>query len=169
MRILMIGFIAFFTWSTFSTWFYVCKIKNLCNEPAPVQVDVVSFKPEAIISAPELVIMPPLITVNFTFDKSDFNPDMGTDNYFVKSNAYLEQNSSAILSITGFTDATGSGDYNEALGLRRAQTMKGYFEKKGILAGKIVIASNGERNPVDVNTTVSGRAKNRRADITINN
>lgn len=168
MRILLIGFIAFFAWSTFSTWYYVCKIKNLCNEPEPVQVDVVSFKPEVINSIPEQAIMPAMMTVNFTFDRSDFNPDSGMDNYFVKSNAYLEQNSSAILSITGFTDATGSTDYNKALGLRRAQILKGYFERKGILAGKIVIDSKGEENPVDVNTTTSGRAKNRRAVITIN-
>ncbi|OFX26540.1 MAG: hypothetical protein A2041_13245 [Bacteroidetes bacterium GWA2_31_9b] len=38
MRILIIGFITFFAWSTLSTYTYVCKIKGLCDESVSMQI-----------------------------------------------------------------------------------------------------------------------------------
>jgi OOP family OmpA-OmpF porin len=103
----------------------------------------------------------------FAFDKSDFISNTETDKYFDESNAYLDQNSKAMLSITGYTDAIGTEIYNQALGYRRAQSMQHYFERKGILSNKIIIESRGEKDPADDNNTSAGRANNRRTVITI--
>jgi OOP family OmpA-OmpF porin len=103
----------------------------------------------------------------FAFDKSDFNSNAESDKYIDKSNTYLDQNSQAMLSITGYTDAIGTDIYNQALGYRRAQSMQHYFESKGILANKIIIESKGEKEPADDNNTATGRANNRRTVITI--
>lgn len=79
----------------------------------------------------------------------------------------MDQNLQSRLSITGYTDALGSDEYNLALGYRRAQSLQNYFERKGIPANKIIIDSKGEKQPADDNNTKEGRAKNRRSEITL--
>jgi outer membrane protein OmpA-like peptidoglycan-associated protein len=174
MKILIIGFLAFAGWSVLSTYVYVCKIKGLCDVPVTMQMGTINSKdivkvdtiPKPLVKGQ--VIIPKNLIINFAFDKSEFNSNEETDKYFTESNAYLDQNLQARLSITGHTDATGSDKYNQALGYRRAQRMQQYFESKGILANKIIIESRGEKEPVDDNNTKTGRAKNRRTVITIN-
>jgi OOP family OmpA-OmpF porin len=83
--------------------------------------------------------------------------------------AYLHQNVKAGISITGYTDAVGSDDYNQALGYRRAQSAQSYFISKGMPAEKIVIGSKGEKEPAADNSTLAGRANNRRTSISVKN
>jgi outer membrane protein OmpA-like peptidoglycan-associated protein len=173
MKILVIGFLAFFSWSALSTYIYVCKIKGLCNEPITMQIDTVRQNDVIVgdtLNKPIMrkqAIIPKDLIIKFAFDKSEFKADTETDNYFNESSAYLDQNIQARLSITGYTDAIGSDEYNQALGYRRAQSMQHYFETKGMHSGKIIIESKGEREPADDNNTAAGRANNRRATITI--
>ena len=174
MRILLIGFLAFFCWSSLSTYIYVCKIRGLCSEPETVQKAAIDKKdlvvadavPKPIIR--EVALIPESLVIHFAFDKSEFKSDAETDRYFKESTAFLDQNLQARLSITGHTDAIGSDKYNQALGYRRAQSTLRYFESKGMPAGKIVIESKGEKESADDNNTKAGRANNRRTVITIN-
>ena len=173
MKILLIGFLVLSGWSALSTYIYVCKIKGLCNEPKTTEIGVVTKKDVIVVdtfpkpSVIEKVAIPENMVIYFAFDKSEFNSDVQTDNYYFKSKAYMDQNSQARLSITGHTDAIGSDKYNQALGYRRAQSMQHYFESKGMPADKIIIESKGEKEPADNNNTTSGRANNRRTAITI--
>jgi len=175
MKILIIGFLAFFGWSALSTHLYVCKIKGLCNEPVTIQTemtnnkDVIAGVTSGKPSGHEQEALPGKLSIYFAFDKSEFNSDSVTDKYFDKSNTYLDQNPQARLSITGYTDAIGSNEYNQALGYRRAQRLQNYFESKGIPANKVIIESKGEKEPVGDNNSSAGRASNRRAVITIKN
>jgi outer membrane protein OmpA-like peptidoglycan-associated protein len=175
MKILLIGLLAFSSWSVLSAYIYVCKIKGLCNETNTIQIDTVSHikliaegtaqkSPEA-----EQTMIPDNLVIYFAFDKSEFSSDPKADIYFEKSNKYLDQNPQIRLSITGYADATGSGEYNQALGYRRAQRMKQYFESKGMPESKIKIQSRGEQDPADDNNTTAGRANNRRTIIAITN
>jgi len=173
MRILIIGFLAFLSWSALSTYIYVCKIEGLCNKPEIVQIE--SVNPADAIAGDTLdrplvreqVMIPETLIIYFAFDKSEFNPDAAADNYFNESNMFLDQNSQAMLSITGHTDAIGSDEYNQALGYRRAQSMQHYFESKGMPANRITLESKGEKEPADDNNTTAGRANNRRSVITV--
>lgn len=173
MKILIIGFLAFFGWSALSTHLYVCKIKGLCDEPMTMQTqvtdnkDIIAGNTSGKPLAPEQAASPGELSIYFAFDKSEFNSDSVTDKYFDKSNTYLDQNSQARLSITGYTDAIGSNEYNQALGYRRAQRLQNYFESKGIPANKVIIESKGEKEPAEDNNTSAGRANNRRTEITI--
>ncbi len=173
MKILIVGFLAFFGWSTFSTYTYVCKIKGLCNEPVITKVDAVNTKNNTVADTSlkpvinKQVVYPETLTIYFAFDKSEFNSDAESDKYFNVSNAFLDQSSQARLSITGYTDAIGTEAYNQALGYRRAQRLQQYFESKGMPANRIMIESKGEKGPADVNSTTAGRANNRRTEITI--
>lgn len=173
MKILLIGLIAFSSWSVLSAYIYVCKIKGLCYETNTIQTDTVSHlemiaegnaqKPSEV----KKTVIPDNLIVYFAFDKSEFSSDLNADNYFEKSNVYLDQNPQFMLNITGYADAIGSDEYNQALGNRRAERMKQYFKSKGIPENKIKIESRGEKDPADDNSTTSGRANNRRTIIAI--
>jgi outer membrane protein OmpA-like peptidoglycan-associated protein len=175
MKILLIGFLALFGWSAVATHLFVCKIKGLCNDVKTIEISplkLVANVPgdtlsNSLIKKQEVV--PGKLLIYFEFDKSEFKSDSLTDRYFVDSDNYLDKNSQASLMITGYTDAVGSDEYNQALGNRRAQTMQHYFEKMGMPANKIVMESKGENEPADDNSTTSGRARNRRTVITIKN
>jgi outer membrane protein OmpA-like peptidoglycan-associated protein len=173
MKILLIGIFIFFGWSSFSTYFYVCRIRGLCNEPVPGQFSSDNKNedvPADTLSNPmdqEQAAMPENLTIYFAFDNSEFKSDAETNRYFAESETYLGQNSEAVLRITGHTDAIGSDEYNLALGHRRAQTVQHYFERKGLSTNRIIIESKGEKAPVEDNNSTRGRANNRRAEITI--
>lgn len=173
MKILIIGFLALFGWSALSTHFYVCKIKGFCGEPVTTINNAVRPEmaiPHDSLSKPlvvEQVTVPENMSVYFAFDKSDFNSGAISDKYLNLSNKYLDQNRQAKLSITGHTDATGSDEYNQALGLRRARSVESYFERMGIPANRIAVESRGKKEPADNNNTTEGRANNRRTVITI--
>lgn len=66
------------------------------------------------------------------------------------------------------TDGTGSNATNDAMGLRRAESVKSYLvDRHGIDASRITVESKGSREPVADNGTSAGRAQNRRAVIII--
>lgn len=67
--------------------------------------------------------------------------------------------------IEGHTDAIGNEDYNQRLGLRRAQTVQQYFVDGGISARRISAKSYGESRPIATNDTDEGRALNRRVEL----
>jgi outer membrane protein OmpA-like peptidoglycan-associated protein len=173
MKILLFGFLTLFGWSVLSTYIYVCKIKGLCTELITAQtnkvnhIDITAGAEKSKYSASEPTEFPNDLIVYFEFDKFELDTDVGTDNYFEESNKYLSQNLQAMISITGYTDAVGSDEYNQALGYRRAQSMQQYLESKGMPANKISIKSNGENAPVDDNTSKIGMATNRRTAVTI--
>lgn len=176
MRILIMGFIVFVGWSVFSTYIYVCKIKGLCMQPQTTLVEEVS--PTTLVADPqveekttskveETIAIPNELVIYFAFDKSDFISSDEARIYFDKSNAYIQQYEQAKLNITGHTDAVGTIEYNQTLGLKRAKALQKYFEKLGIPASKIKIESKGEKEPAAENTSDLGRAKNRRTVVTI--
>lgn len=172
MKILLIGVLAFFSWSVLSNYIYVCKIKELCNETVTMQNNELNPKSMDAQALQDTRVakrqtIPESLVVYFAFDKSDIHVNDITAEYLDELNAYLNQATRAGMKITGHTDAAGSDDYNQALGFRRAQSVQHYFETKGIPADKMRISSKGELEPSENNSTKDGRAKNRRAVITI--
>ncbi len=175
MRILLIGFIAFFLWSAFSTYIYVCKIKGLCYETSYTQNDTLNHKVDGLkdsiiepIDQKQLMIPDSFITY-FAFDKSEFKTDTKSEQYVDETNTYMNQNSQCYVNIIGHTDAIGSINYNQSLGYRRAQRMREYFQGLGVPGTRIQINSMGETEPADKNNTQIGRANNRRTVITFKN
>jgi len=72
------------------------------------------------------------------------------------------------LTIDGHADADGTVKYNEALGIRRAVSLKNYLAKQGVPVDRmtIVLRTFGECMPAESNATAEGRAHNRRAELT---
>ena len=82
---------------------------------------------------------------------------------------YTDKVDGASISVTGYTDNTGSTTTNTRLGQERADFTKNYLVKNGIMANKINSSSKGPDSPIADNATVEGRAKNRRVVVTIIN
>jgi OOP family OmpA-OmpF porin len=168
MKILIIGFLAFSGWSATSTYYYVCKIRGLCNEPVTLQVgkEVSSNDSLGKTSIWEQSEFPKDLNIYFAFDKSEFNSNAETEKYFNDSKTFLDRYSQTSLNITGYADSIGTEEYNQALGYRRAQSISTYLESKGLPANRMVVKSKGENEPADGNNTATGRANNRRTAVT---
>ncbi|HAM10140.1 MAG TPA: hypothetical protein DCP74_07660, partial [Bacteroidales bacterium] len=137
MKTLVIGFLVFSVWSALATYLYVCKIKGLCNETGNMQNEMVSTLSKTdndTLNRPLAPVAdsPGTMLIYFDFDKYEFTTDAMTERYIEKSNSYMKQNPNATLLMVGHTDAVGTDEYNQALGERRAQTIKNYFGSKGI-------------------------------------
>jgi outer membrane protein OmpA-like peptidoglycan-associated protein len=79
----------------------------------------------------------------------------------------LDKYPESVLTVTGHTDLVGTKDYNQDLGLKRAQLIQKYLEEKGILSTRIITSSKGKDQPLGDYLTEEGRAKNRRTEISI--
>jgi outer membrane protein OmpA-like peptidoglycan-associated protein len=70
-------------------------------------------------------------------------------------------------SVEGHTDSTGSVATNDALSLRRAMSVRDYLIGQGIPAAAIDVRGLGSSMPNGDNSTVEGRARNRRVEIVV--
>jgi len=85
----------------------------------------------------------------------------------ISHNANLLRNSAKI-KVEGHCDASGSDEYNYALGLKRAKATKDALISNGIPATKIMLVSMGESSPECTSSTSSGcYAKNRRVEFKV--
>jgi len=69
------------------------------------------------------------------------------------------------LYIDGHSDNRGRRYDNRQLSKRRAEAVERYFIKKGINPEMVTLRFHGQRYPIATNNTSSGRAKNRRVTI----
>jgi outer membrane protein OmpA-like peptidoglycan-associated protein len=71
------------------------------------------------------------------------------------------------LMVVGHTDSVGSVAENDALSLRRAETVARFLSQRGILAQNIEIAGRGEREMLVVTKNGVADPRNRRVEITV--
>ncbi len=71
------------------------------------------------------------------------------------------------VNIYGHTDNTGSREINQKLSEDRAASVKGYLVAKGVNGERLTTKGYAFDSPVADNSTVEGRAKNRRVEIYI--
>jgi outer membrane protein OmpA-like peptidoglycan-associated protein len=69
--------------------------------------------------------------------------------------------------VFGFTDNIGTRDNNMELSQRRATSVRDYLVSKGIPQDLISAQGKGPDSPVSENTSVEGRAANRRVEIVV--
>ncbi len=79
----------------------------------------------------------------------------------------LNEYKSTLVTVAGYTDSTGSADYNQKLSEKRAMTVALYLHGRGVAQERLAAIGHGEKNPVANNSTAEGRAKNRRVEITL--
>jgi outer membrane protein OmpA-like peptidoglycan-associated protein len=71
------------------------------------------------------------------------------------------------LEIDGFTDNTGTPQYNQALSEKRAAAVQDFLVSQGVTSGNVNIKGFGQQNPVATNATAAGRQMNRRVELVV--
>jgi outer membrane protein OmpA-like peptidoglycan-associated protein len=100
--------------------------------------------------------------------------ELNSSNLTEKSEVAVEKIGKALLSVglerlkvDGHTDGVGSAAYNDKLSLARANAVASLLNRIGIARPNITVRAMGKANPVADNTTVVGRAENRRVVIIV--
>lgn len=69
------------------------------------------------------------------------------------------------IEISGFTDSTGTVEYNQSLSQKRANSVAQYLIAQGVDARRVVAQGLGQSNPIASNATAAGRQENRRVEL----
>jgi len=69
--------------------------------------------------------------------------------------------------IYGYTDSTGSAEYNLNLSQQRANSVEKYLESKGLNMLRFKMVGMGIADPIATNDTPEGRSQNRRVEFAI--
>ena len=104
---------------------------------------------------------------NFVSGQAEL-PDTAKANLDTMVNRVKANPENIFFEIEGHTDNQGDENYNERLGLERAETVKRYlYEQHQIPLHKINVITYGEAKPVAPNNTRAGRAQNRRVVVKV--
>jgi len=118
-------------------------------------------KPTSVSSAAALATMEEKI--HFDTDKSDLTAEAQA--ILDSKVTVFRANPDMKIFIVGNTDERATDAYNMALGRRRSDAAKAYLVSKGIDASRIVVTSEGERQPTAAGVTPDAQALNRRAEF----
>jgi len=131
-----------------------------CKNDFMAAMDALEKKQMAETMAP---MSPANFTVYFDFDKSVINP--AGQEVINQVLAAAAQHAPSSVSVTGHTDRAGPEDYNMALSLRRADSVRSALIAGGVAADKITVAGRGESEPAVPTADGVREAKNRRVEI----
>ena len=131
------------------------------EEPPPEPEEVTPPAPEE----PKVVEKVVLNGINFDFDsavvKEEFFPVID------EAASIIQEHPEKKVIVEGYTCSLGEEDYNAALSLQRATSVKEYLVGKGVSADRLMVKGYGEEDPVADNTTLEGRKKNRRVEFEV--
>ncbi|URW75745.1 OmpA family protein [Sphingomonas donggukensis] len=80
---------------------------------------------------------------------------------------YLRANPGVRVAIDGHTDSRGTDAHNQALSLRRADSVRAAFDQMGVVRARFSVQGYGESRPVATNATPQGMRQNRRVEVTL--
>ncbi|GLT14140.1 OmpA family protein [Vibrio algivorus] len=122
---------------------------------------------------PEPVVEPappadpiPAVTLSkgaFEHDSTELTPEAKSSLDQVVT--HLKESPETRVDVIGYTDSTGSAEYNQKLSEKRAQSASDYLESQGIEESRITTIGKGEEDPIADNSTAEGREHNRRVEV----
>jgi len=101
------------------------------------------------------------------FDTGKYELRSGTREQLAKLSGILLAHSGLNLAVEGYTDSTGSDEFNQKLSEQRASTVRDYLIAQGLAEGAITAKGCGKSMPVASNDTAAGRQKNRRVELIV--
>jgi outer membrane protein OmpA-like peptidoglycan-associated protein len=104
-------------------------------------------------------------SITFAFDSSNLQPQFHPVLDDVAST--LAEYNQTVVEVAGHTDSVGTDAYNQTLSVQRAQSVANYLMGKGLVRDRFIVTGAGETHPIASNDTESGRAQNRRVEITL--
>ena len=95
--------------------------------------------------------------------------DLSTDAQLklAKLSGIIQAHPGLNLAIEGYTDTTGSADFNQKLSEQRADAVRQFLISQGLSPDTITSKGLGEANPIADNSTAAGRKQNRRVEIIV--
>lgn len=144
------------------------KADNLSGMDAN-KMDADNMKKDAVSSVEEAIatLEANINKIYFDFDKYDIRADMKSK---IEENANLLNAVGAAnfsIKVEGNCDEWGTDEYNYALGLKRAKSVKEAMAAYGVNADRIMIVSYGESNPACKESNKECWAQNRRAEFNL--
>ncbi len=118
---------------------------------------------ETIILKKALVNFSAVLNVYFGLDSDE--PNSFEDIQYI--GLLMNETPSLKVEISGYTDNSGSPEYNKDLSQRRAESVRKHLINVGIDPSRITSRGYGEENPVASNELRSGRRLNRRTEFKI--
>lgn len=118
--------------------------------------------------APALSVQPPQpvsFNVFFVFDKDELTPESTAQFDCIKRE--LASRPAPEVVVIGHTDRIGALEYNDALSLKRAETVRAALVEAGVRREQIEIAGRGEREPAVPTADEVAEPRNRRVEIMV--
>ncbi|MET0165614.1 MAG: OmpA family protein [Vicinamibacterales bacterium] len=103
----------------------------------------------------------------FEFDKADLKPEGKEQLKAYREKAQADLSSAEKVRVVGYTDNSGTAEYNSKLSRQRAEAVRDYLVSIGADPKKMEAIAAAEANPIADNSTKEGRAKNRRVEIEV--
>ncbi len=104
-----------------------------------------------------------ITTFYFDFDTSEIKPE--ARDVLAAHARYLANNPGVNVRLEGHTDERGTGEYNLALGERRANAVQRFLVVNGASRDQIETVSYGEEKPAAMGSGESAWAQNRRVEL----
>ncbi|MBK5187141.1 MAG: OmpA family protein [Gemmatimonadaceae bacterium] len=101
--------------------------------------------------------------IYFAYNSAEIRPQ--SDSTLNEIAAIMKRDPTWKLTVTGHTDNVGGDASNLALSERRSASVKAALVSRGIAADRLAIAGSGSASPKATNTTLVGRAQNRRVEL----
>jgi len=143
--------------------------KRVAAAPMAESVRIVEVPVEKIVTqeVPKVVEVERVIFagVAFRFDSAELT-DLGKGQVYMAAQR-LKDKADVTIVVEGHTDNVGTDEYNEKLGMRRAETIMKELVHLGVDAGKMSIASLGESKPLVSEDNAWAHAVNRRVEVEV--
>lgn len=104
-------------------------------------------------------------SVYFDFDSAELSA--ASREQLAKNARFLQEHPELVVAVEGHCDERGTGDYNLALGDRRANAVKSYLSTLGVEGSSLQTISYGEERPECQTSTESCWSRNRRAQFVV--
>ena len=101
------------------------------------------------------------------FDTGKYNLRPAARERLARLSGIISSHPGLILQVEGYTDSTGSDEFNQKLSEQRAETTRSFLIEQGLDESTITAKGFGKANPIADNSTAEGRQKNRRVEIIV--
>lgn len=132
--------------------------RRLLDELKSKGMDVRTTSRGVVVNLPDVL---------FDFDKSSLAPS--ARNTVGEIAGAVSHAGNRHISVEGHTDSVGTVAYNQRLSEDRARSVASALVEHGVARRRVATRGFGENSPIASNSTASGRARNRRVEVIIEN
>jgi len=142
---LFLGFLIFLAWASIARYYYICEIKNHCNEPIEEPIEDLRLNTLTLVLDDTITLLKNY--EQFAFGMDSVQPDLSENNkvYLDSVAGFMIEDTLINLSINGFFRESERGNWSgiyEDLGTARAAGIRALLISCGIPETSISLESN---------------------------